>query len=240
MSALVSSASRIVAPVAPHRGGLDRAGRLLVAQELLHELAHRHRRANGPAVGLEPEDQRVARLLGALLGLGVDGVEGAHRLAGDGVDVGEGHLPLVGVVAPAQPSAGVPEALHLRGLLPGPGFLSGLLPGTANETRPTKRKRAARPRRSKGASGGTPESRAAGAFSTPSFNRHCDRQFDRHLTDKTGLKGETKENEAGRRRREKTRIRSSAWCPQKPQTSQNFEKPQVKPLINERSLARQL
>ena len=61
-----------------------------------------------------------------------------------------------------------------------------------------------------------------------------------NLTDKTGLKGETKENEAGRRRREKTRIRSSAWCPQKPQTSQNFEKPQVKPLINERSLARQL
>ena len=56
----------------------------------------------------------------------------------------------------------------------------------------------------------------------------------------TDVKGETKENEAGRRRREKTRIRSSAWCPQKPQTSQNFEKPQVKPLINERSLARQL
>lgn len=98
---------------------------------------------------------------------------------------------------------------------------------------------AARPRRSKGASGGTPESRAAGAFSTPSFNRHCDRQSDRHLTDKTGLKGETKENGAGCRRREKTRIRSSAWCLQKPQTSQNFEKPQVKPLITERSLARQ-
>lgn len=66
---------------------------------------------------------------------------------------GEGHLPLVGVVAPAQPSAGVPEALHLRGLLPGLGFLSGLLSGTANETRPAKRKRVARPRRSKGASG---------------------------------------------------------------------------------------
>ena len=83
---------------------------------------------------------------------------------------------------------------------------------------------------------GTPESRAAGAFSTPSFNRHCDRQSDRHLTDKTGLGGEAEENGAGCRRREKTRIRSSAWCLQKPQTSQNFEKPQVKPLITERSL----
>ena len=87
---------------------------------------------------------------------------------------------------------------------------------------------------------GTPESRAAGAFSTPSFNRHCDRQSDRHLTDKTGWGGEAEENGAGCRRREKTRIRSSAWCLQKPQTSQNFEKPQVKPLITERSLARQL
>lgn len=89
----------------------------------------------------------------ALLGLGADGVEGARRLSGDGADVGEGHLPLVGVVVPAQPSAGVSEALHLRGLLPGFGFLSELLSGAANETRPTKRKRAARPRRSKGASG---------------------------------------------------------------------------------------
>ena len=87
---------------------------------------------------------------------------------------------------------------------------------------------------------GTPESRAAGAFSTPSFNRHCDRQSDRHLTDKTGLGGEAEENGAGCQRREKTRIRSSAWCLQKPQASQNFEKPQVKPLITERSLARQL
>lgn len=111
------------------------------------------RHGDAAVVGLELKDQRVARLLGALFGLGVDGVEGAHRLAGDGADVEEGHLPLVGVVAPAQPSAGVPEALHLRGLLPGLGFLSELLPGTANGTRPTKRKRAARPRRSKGASG---------------------------------------------------------------------------------------
>lgn len=42
---------------------------------------------------------------------------------------------------------------------------------------------------------GTPESRAAGAFSTPSFNRHCDRQSDRHLTDKTGLGGRRRRTE---------------------------------------------
>lgn len=56
-------------------------------------VAHRHRRADGPAVGLEPEDQRVARLLGALLGPGADGAGGARRLAGDGVDVGASGKP---------------------------------------------------------------------------------------------------------------------------------------------------
>ena len=119
-----------------------------------------------------------------------------------------------------------------RGLASCPGFCRGRRTRPDRQNGNGRRVRGAR----RGGFGETPESRAASAFSTPSFNRHCDRQFDRHLTDKTGLEGETKENEAGCQRREKTRIRSSAWCLQKPQTSQNFEKPQVKPLITRRSL----
>ena len=119
-----------------------------------------------------------------------------------------------------------------RGLASCPGFCRGRRTRPGRQNGNGRRVRGAR----RGGFGETPESRAAGAFSTPSFNRHCDRQSDRHLTGKTGLKGETKEDGAGCRRREKTRIRSSAWCPQKPQTSQNFEKPQVKPLITRRSL----
>lgn len=123
-----------------------------------------------------------------------------------------------------------------RGLASCPGFCRGRRTGPDRQNGNGRRVRGARG----GASGKPRKAEPQARFSTPSFNRHCDRQSDRHLTDKTGLKGETKENGAGCQRREKTRIRSSAWCPQKPQTSQNFEKPQVKPLITERSLARQL
>lgn len=96
------------------RGGLDGAARLLVREERVHELLHGDGAADRPALAFHLKNELVASPLGRLPGLAFHRVVAGHLFAGDGVRMGQGHLPAVGVAAPAQPSARVLHSSSVR------------------------------------------------------------------------------------------------------------------------------
>lgn len=100
--------------VSAHGRGLYGARSFLVDEELLHELAHAHRGADGPSLALEIEDERVACALRLPTRLALDRMERPHDLARHGVGVREDRLPSVAVSPSPQATAGVGKVLHLH------------------------------------------------------------------------------------------------------------------------------
>lgn len=100
--------------VSAHCRGLDSARSLLVGEELLHELVHAHRKADGLSLAFEIEDERIACALRLPARLALDRVERPHDLARHGVGVREDRLPSVTVSPSPQATAGVGKVLHLH------------------------------------------------------------------------------------------------------------------------------